>query len=61
VATDAAYRRRGFSKACMTALLQWFAERGVHSIDLRASADGRPLYEALGFRVTRDPAMRLAL
>ena len=27
--------------------------------DLRASAAGRPLYRALGFRETADPAMRL--
>jgi ribosomal protein S18 acetylase RimI-like enzyme len=61
VATDPSYRRRGFSRACMTTLLEWFAERGVRSIDLRASADGRPLYESLGFSVTRDPAMRILL
>jgi ribosomal protein S18 acetylase RimI-like enzyme len=58
VATDPAYRRRGFSRACMQALLEWFAERGVGSVDLRASPDGEPLYTSLGFARTRDPAMR---
>jgi GNAT superfamily N-acetyltransferase len=58
VATDPAYRRRGFSRACMTALLEWFAGRGVRVVDLRASADGEPLYASLGFVRTEDPAMR---
>ena len=58
VATDPAYRRRGFSRACMTAVLEWFAERAVHLVDLRA-ADGEPLYASLGFVRTPDPAMRL--
>ena len=42
----------------MQALLGWFAERGVSSVDLRASPDGEPLYTSLGFARTRDPAMR---
>ena len=59
VATDPAYRRRGLSRACMTALLEWYAGRGVGTIDLRASPDGEPLYASLGFRRTKDPAMRV--
>ncbi|HEX3787991.1 MAG TPA: GNAT family N-acetyltransferase [Pseudonocardiaceae bacterium] len=59
VSTDPEYRRRGYSRACMTALLAWFTERGITSISLNASAEGRPLYESLGFALTRDPSMRL--
>jgi GNAT superfamily N-acetyltransferase len=58
VATDPAYRRRGYSRACMEALLAWYADRDVHLVDLRASPDGEPLYASLGFVRTRDPAMR---
>jgi ribosomal protein S18 acetylase RimI-like enzyme len=58
VVTDPAYRRRGFSRACMQALLAWFEEHGVSSVDLRASPDGEPLYASLGFARTKDPAMR---
>jgi GNAT superfamily N-acetyltransferase len=58
VATDPAYRRRGYSRACMEALLAWYADRGVRQVDLRASPDGEPLYASLGFVHTRDPAMR---
>lgn len=61
VATDPDMRRRGYSRACMEALLGWFRERGVRKIDLRASADGEPLYTSLGFVRTPDPAMRLTL
>jgi GNAT superfamily N-acetyltransferase len=61
VATDPDMRRRGYSRACMEALLAWFRERGVSKIDLRASSDGEPLYASLGFVRTPDPAMRLTL
>jgi GNAT superfamily N-acetyltransferase len=59
VATDPAYRRRGYARACMEALLDWFRSRGVGQVDLRASRDGEPLYAQLGFERTSDPAMRL--
>ncbi len=58
VATDPAYRRRGFSRACMTALLDWFDDLGIGVVDLRASPGGEPLYASLGFARTPDPAMR---
>jgi GNAT superfamily N-acetyltransferase len=61
VATDPDMRRRGYSRACLTGLLDWFRERGVRKVDLRASADGEPLYRSLGFVRTDDPAMRLRL
>ncbi|WP_329458056.1 GNAT family N-acetyltransferase [Streptomyces sp. NBC_01497] len=61
VATDPAMRRRGYSRACMEALLGWYRERGVPKIDLHASDEGAPLYASLGFVPTRAPAMRLLL
>ncbi|MCX4822856.1 GNAT family N-acetyltransferase [Streptomyces sp. NBC_01142] len=61
VATDPDMRRRGHSRACMEALIDWFRERGVRRIDLRASSEGEPLYASLGFARTPDPAMRLTL
>ncbi|MFG1950950.1 GNAT family N-acetyltransferase [Micromonospora sp. NPDC048830] len=59
--TEAGYRRRGYSRACLEALLGWFAARGVRKIDLRASAEGEPLYRSLGFVATSGPTMRLTL
>ena len=61
VVTEADQRRRGLSRACMVALLGWFRERGVRVVDLRASTEGEPLYQSLGFVRTKDPAMRLRL
>ena len=54
VATDPAYRRRGLSRACMTALLEWFARSGAEVVDLRASPEGEPLYASLGFVALRS-------
>ena len=59
VATDPEYRRRGYSRACMQALLDWYATQGIGLVDLRASPDGEPLYESLGFVRTDGPTMRL--
>jgi ribosomal protein S18 acetylase RimI-like enzyme len=61
VATDPAYRRRGFSRACMRALIDWFADCEIRTVDLRASIDGEPLYASLGFQRTADPSMRLII
>jgi GNAT superfamily N-acetyltransferase len=61
VATDPDRRRRGYSRSCMTALVDWFRDRGIKTIDLRASQEGEPLYRSLGFVRTPDPTMRLRL
>ncbi|MET9518986.1 GNAT family N-acetyltransferase [Streptomyces sp. NPDC002994] len=61
VATDPDQRRRGHARACMDALLDWFRERGVGSVDLNASAEAEPLYASLGFVRKPDPSMRLTL
>jgi GNAT superfamily N-acetyltransferase len=61
VATDPARRRRGYSRACLVALLQWFDEQCITGVDLKASTDGEPLYAALGFARTAEPAMRRSL
>jgi ribosomal protein S18 acetylase RimI-like enzyme len=61
VATDPGVRRRGYARACMEAVLEWFREREVPQVDLNASADGEPLYTSLGFVRKPDPSMRLQL
>ncbi|WP_405556024.1 GNAT family N-acetyltransferase [Streptomyces sp. NBC_01171] len=61
VATDPGARRRGYARACMDELLAWFRARGARQIQLTASADARPLYEALGFKPKPDPLMELRL
>ena len=55
VATDPDARRRGYARACMETLLDWFRERDVAQVDLNASADAEPLYASLGFVRKPDP------
>ncbi len=61
VATDPDQRRRGYSRACLQRLIDWYRRRGVTRVDLRASPEGEPLYAELGFVRSRDPGMRLRL
>ncbi|MFB7599810.1 GNAT family N-acetyltransferase [Streptomyces sp. NPDC056160] len=55
VATVPGYRRRGYAKAALTALLAHLEGDGVTLYELHASNDSAPLYAALGF--TSDPAL----
>jgi GNAT superfamily N-acetyltransferase len=57
VYVELAWRRRGVAGALMRTLLNALAARGVHRVVLHASADGRRLYERLGFVPTNE--MRL--
>ena len=52
------WRRRGVADALMRSLLDALGARGVRRIVLHASAEGRRLYERLGFVQTNE--MRLA-
>ncbi|GGX52151.1 GNAT family N-acetyltransferase [Streptomyces minutiscleroticus] len=61
VATDPDVRRRGYARACVEALLDWFREIGAAHVDLNASAEAEPLYASLGFVRKPDPSMRLHL
>ena len=43
------YQRRGLARALMTAALDWQRQRGVRTVWLDATMDGRRLYRSLGF------------
>ncbi|WP_199037950.1 GNAT family N-acetyltransferase [Glycomyces salinus] len=58
VSTDQRWRRRGYGRICTEALLAWYEEWGVPTIDLLASESGRGLYKQLGFEYSAEPAMR---
>jgi ribosomal protein S18 acetylase RimI-like enzyme len=54
VYVDPEWRRRGVGEALMRAILAALDARGIRRIVLHASADGRRLYERLGFVATNE-------
>jgi GNAT superfamily N-acetyltransferase len=59
VYTRPTYRRRGIARHLMELLVAWARAEGVGRLILWSSAEGRPLYKALGFTPSR--AMELNL
>ena len=57
VATDEQWRRRGFARAVLLDLLDWFVERGVGRVELSASREGEGLYRSLGFVPRANPTL----
>ena|SRR5215831_19978765 len=53
------FRRRGIAREIMRTLIDWCRAQGFNAVSLHASAEGRPLYEQLGFEATNE--MRLGL
>ncbi|MGN0971770.1 MAG: GNAT family N-acetyltransferase [Aristaeellaceae bacterium] len=60
VYTVPGFRRRGVARTLVTALIAEARKRGATEISLDATAAGRPLYRALGFRESGE-AMTLNL
>jgi GNAT superfamily N-acetyltransferase len=54
VYTAPAWRRRGVARAIMSRLIDDVRAMPVQRLVLHASAEGRPLYEALGFAATNE-------
>jgi ribosomal protein S18 acetylase RimI-like enzyme len=59
MSTDPAYRRRGYGRAALVALLAWLRSTGITTVDLHATPDGEALYRSLGFTDPTDPALTL--
>lgn len=59
VYTDSQFRRRGLARQLMEAAIAWCRENGVDTVILHASADGRHLYESMGFQGANEMRMRL--
>ncbi|MGB7333412.1 MAG: GNAT family N-acetyltransferase, partial [Terriglobales bacterium] len=57
VYTEPEFRKRGIARQIMLTILAWVKEQGLRSVNLHASAEGRALYEKLGFEATNE--MRL--
>ncbi len=61
MSTDPAWRRRGFARQIMLALLEWFRQNEAQTVELHAAPLGERLYQELGFEQGRSPALRLRL
>src|SRR5262249_29974036 len=59
VYTEAEFRRQGIARGLMRTALDWCRANGVRAVILHASAEGRALYESLGFQATNE--MRIVL
>jgi GNAT superfamily N-acetyltransferase len=57
VYTEPEFRKRGIARQIMVTILDWAQHRGLRTINLHASHEGRFLYENLGFEATNE--MRL--
>jgi ribosomal protein S18 acetylase RimI-like enzyme len=53
------YRRRGLARELMQVILGWCRANAIDTIVLHASADGRSLYESLGFKTTNEMRLKL--
>jgi len=59
VYTEPDFRRKGLARELMLLMIGWLREQGFHGVALHASAEGRPLYESLGFQATNEMRLRL--
>lgn len=53
------FRRRGLATAIMNIILDTLRAEGIPRATLRASLEGRPLYEKLGFEPTSEMRLKL--
>ncbi len=54
VFVEAEYRRRGLARALLERCLAEARSRSIRVVSLHASAEGRQLYEQLGFKTTNE-------
>lgn len=59
--TEPAFRRRGFGRITLTALLDWMRSTDTRTVNLHASTDGEALYRSLGFTDPSETALTLRL
>ena len=61
ICTDSAFRRRGYSRSTLTALLDWLRSRDIRLVNLHASEDGANLYKSMGFTESTETSLTLHL
>jgi GNAT superfamily N-acetyltransferase len=58
MSTDEHHRRAGHARTVFEALMAWFAEQGIVTVELHATDMGAPLYRAYGFIQTQYAELR---
>lgn len=58
--TEPGHRRKGLARQLVGEILAWARARGLRTLILHASDEGRPLYTSLGFEPTNEMRLRLA-
>ena len=61
VYTEPEFRRLGIAKQVMLTILDWIKTQGFRGVNLHSSAEGRALYEKLGFEPTNEMRLRFKL
>jgi GNAT superfamily N-acetyltransferase len=59
VYTEPEFRRRGLAASLIQSALQWCKANGIDVVILHASAEGRALYERLGFQAGNEMRIKL--
>ncbi len=59
VYTERAFRRRGLARRITETAVAACRERGIRTVILHASDEGRPLYEQMGFKPSNEMRLRL--
>jgi GNAT superfamily N-acetyltransferase len=57
VYAEPSHRRRGLARLIMETIHAWCRAEGITSLALNASADGQPLYKAMGYAESTSPMM----
>ncbi len=58
VYTELEFRKQGIARQIMLTILDWIKARGLRSVNLHASPEGRHLYQKLGFEATNEMRLR---
>ncbi|MGA3090246.1 MAG: GNAT family N-acetyltransferase [Terriglobales bacterium] len=58
VYTEPEFRKRGVARQVMATILRWLERQGFRGVNLHASAQGRGMYEKLGFEGTNEMRLR---
>jgi GNAT superfamily N-acetyltransferase len=59
VYTEPEFRKRGIARQVVLTILDWTRRRGLRTVNLHASDEGRYLYEKLGFEATNEMRLKL--